>query len=138
MKDTFVDYIANNSPDKDQLLMDIHHFIKLLWETLVDYYKVDSLDAMSGVNSFFTEENMETLATSILFRNSIIHARVFQSFVEINSSMERELESAIYQLRDAAPEDMGIKPPYCLTTSTIKWFEENHKYAPEATERSIA
>lgn len=54
MKDTFIDYLANNSTDKDQLLTDIYHFIKLLWETLVDYYKVGDLDTISGVNSFFT------------------------------------------------------------------------------------
>lgn len=85
MKDTFVDYIANNSFDKDTLIEDIHYFIKLIWETIVDYYKVDILDSMSGANSFFTEENMETLVTSILFRNSIIYTRIFQSFTEINN-----------------------------------------------------
>lgn len=55
MKDTFVDYIANNSYDGESLIADIHQYIRLTWETVVDYYKVEDLDGISGNNSFFTE-----------------------------------------------------------------------------------
>lgn len=123
-----MDYIANNNNGSDVLISDIHQYIRLTWETVVDYYKVEDLDSISGTNSFFTEENMETLVTSILFRNAIIHARVLQCFVEKNLGKEKELQTILSQLRNSTPESMEIKPQYCLTESTVKWMEKKHSY----------
>ena len=55
MKDTFIDYIANNNNDTESLISNIHQYIRLTWETVVDYYRVEDLDLISGANSFFTE-----------------------------------------------------------------------------------
>ena len=54
MKEAFILVFSKSKASTDDLISDLNQFIRLMWETSVDYYKVDDLDNLSGVSSFFT------------------------------------------------------------------------------------
>ena len=67
-----------------------------------------------------------------MFRNSIVYNQFFSCFSDGNRDKERDIQEHMLRLRDTTPESMRIKPQYCLTNSTVKWFIEKHNYSPQA------
>ena len=91
--------------------------------------------------AYFRDEKDEflNLVSFIIFNNDKIYKKFFELFELMNKENEEILESKFKLLGDLTPEEIGIKPEFCLNQKTnelIEKLKEEKKNLPKSEKDS--
>jgi len=91
--------------------------------------------------AYFRDEKDEflNLVSFIIFNNDKIYKKFFELFELMNKENEEILESKFNLLGDLTPEEIGIKPEFCLNQKTnelIERLKEEKKNLPKSEKDS--
>ena len=91
--------------------------------------------------AYFRDEKDEflNLVSFIIFNNDKIYKKFFELFELMNKENEEILESKFKLLGDLTPEEIGIKPEFCLNQKTnelIERLKEEKKNLPKSEKDS--
>ena len=117
--------IKKNSCDEkaQDIIKQLQDFILLMQVTLKLFY------ARSISYIYFKDEKDEfiNLISLIIFNNKEIYSKFFELFDLMNKENQEKLEQKFELLGDLNPEDVGIKPEFCLNQVTKDLMEKLKK-----------
>ena len=117
--------IKRNSCDEkaQDIIKQLQDFILLMQVTLKLFY------ARSISYIYFKDEKDEfiNLISLIIFNNKEIYSKFFELFDLMNKENQEKLEQKFELLGDLNPEDIGIKPEFCLNQVTRDLMEKLKK-----------
>ena len=118
-----INYKINNvnCEDKAKDIIDqMKEFMVLIQVTIKLFY------ARSISYNYFKDEKDEflNLVSFIIFNNNVIYNKFFQLFDLMNKEKQEILEQKYELLGDLKPEDVGIKPVFCLNQVTKDLMEK--------------
>ena len=141
--DEVIDFYKSNYKDKKlsceekalDIITQLQEFMVLVQIIIKIFYS----RSISYINFRDEKDEFLNLVSFIIFNNDKIYKKFFQLFELMNKENEEILESKFKLLGELSPEEMGIKPEFCLNQKTnelIEKLKEEKKNSPNSEKDS--
>jgi len=112
-------------PTVEQAITDVQQFIRILYETLNQYYRLERLriGILPNKDHLFNRDNIINFITCILFNGTKIYDTLFNLIKIQERDVEEQYQKNIALCKFKNPQDFGVPDQYCLNERTIDYLQ---------------
>ena len=85
------------------MLARVRQFVKLLKVTIYGYYKMEMLEDIFPEQNLFSDNNINNVVTSIMFKDSCLYRVLYNAYEKVDSGREAAIQMAMLNGKNCRP-----------------------------------